>query len=301
MTRDSPAGLGGSTRCSLLGESAMVTWRGRVRIVLSLTVVVLLLASIVAGQTTVRAVPLTRTIYLPSIQYGCPSPPILTSPANGAPLTTLAPLFTWTAAATVGSSIFFVDITTDPSFNSYDYIFVDASSSNPCLGQLRNPGNLSPGTTYYWRVSVDTDNTFGPYSTVSSFTTPSVSKSQLLPAPAIIAPTKNSTKLPTSPTFQWLAVFGATDYLVLWEPSGTTSFSFEYTNGLELTPAFPLSPGTAYDVYIAALDDSGLSDPPATVHFITVGTAVAPARSRALGPGGARDHLYSPSIGRRMR
>jgi len=279
----------GSARSRLvIEESTMLTRLGRARAAFLLTACALLAASIVARQTTVGAANPNHTLYLPVIDNPCPSTPILTSPANGATLTTLVPYFTWTAAAIGGQSTFEVDISTSSSFSpDYDYLNVDSDPSSPCLGQIRNPGNLTPRTTYYWRVSVETDNSFGPYSAVGSFTTLNVNSSQLLPPPGITSPTNNLKNVPTSPTFQWQAVTGATDYLVLWEPSGTTSFSFEYTNGLQLKPAVLLAPGTTYDLYVATLNDSGLSDPWATVSFTTSGTASPAAISRALGPGEA--------------
>lgn len=253
-----------------------------------LTVLVLLAVGIAVWPPEVAlGLPPSSTIYLPLIQ-NCPSTPTLSQPANGATLTTLTPLFVWAAPAIGGQSTFYVDITTDPSFSSYDYLFVDSSASSPCAGQLRYPGNLNtsgnPPVTYYWRVSVETNGNIGPYSAISSFTVPTESSGTLLPAPMITAPLNNAANVLPSALFKWQAVPGASDYLVVWEPSDASSYSFEYTTGTQLTPAAPLTLGTAYDVFVAARNDFGTSDPQARAHFTTSGTAPASVLSRRLVP-----------------
>ncbi|MGH7860757.1 MAG: fibronectin type III domain-containing protein, partial [Candidatus Dormibacteraceae bacterium] len=167
--------------------------------------------------------------------------------------------------------------------------FVDSNVSSPCSGQLQYPGNLNvsgnPPVTYYWRVSVETNGTFGPYSTVSSLTVPTESSGTLLAKPTITRPGNNATNISPNVTFQWQAVPNAIDYLVVWQPSNASSYSFQYTAATQLTPTNPLTPGTAYDVFVAARDKFGTSDPPATAHFTTSGTAPSSVLSRRLVPG----------------
>ncbi|MGH2461298.1 MAG: hypothetical protein ACRDIY_20760, partial [Chloroflexota bacterium] len=73
--------------------------------------------------------PSSTTIYLPLVS-NCPPTPELVQPANGATLTTLTPLFVWTAPAIGGQSTFFVDVTTDPTFQSYDRLHIYSDPSD---------------------------------------------------------------------------------------------------------------------------------------------------------------------------
>jgi hypothetical protein len=83
----------------------------------------------------------------------------LTSPANGAAGTPLAPTLTWNAVS---------------GATSYD-IYFGPSSSPPLVSNSVSlfyaPGTLSPNTTYYWQVVARNGPAASPPSAVRSFTT----------------------------------------------------------------------------------------------------------------------------------
>ncbi len=220
-------------------------------------------------------------VFLPRVENKdlapCPSTPTLVQPANGAALDTLTPLFIWHAAAKGAASTFYVDVSTDPTFQQgYDYLFVGSDPTNPCLGQVRYFGNLASApaapTTYYWRVSVVQPNgNASPFSPTGSFSVPATSAGTLLPAPAITAPADGATGVPARATFQWQPVAGALDYLVIWQDLNAQTFLYGYTTATQITSSTPLNPGTTYQLSVAARDTFGVSAPMSTVRFQTVG------------------------------
>jgi photosystem II stability/assembly factor-like uncharacterized protein len=68
--------------------------------------------------------------------------------------------------------------------------------------------DLSPTTTYYWRVRA-IEPTLGPWSERWSFTT---SLGQTVTAPSLRSPGSGATGVPIEPIFQWSAIAGADSY-----------------------------------------------------------------------------------------
>ncbi len=104
-----------------------------------------------------------------------------------------------------------------------------ATTANSSL----TPAALSPGTTYYWKVSSrdpNNNNAESP-SAVWSFTT-----GLPLPAPALVSPANGATGVSNTSPLSWNAVIGSSGYIVYL---GTTNppTSAPFTPNLTLTPA----------------------------------------------------------------
>src|SRR5207302_5782485 len=92
-----------------------------------------------------------------------PQPPALTSPANGALCQPATLSLTWTASN--GATSYRVQLATDSLFAA---IIVDDSTITSTTRQVTS---LSPGTTYYWRVSAKNAAGVSPYSATRNFAT----------------------------------------------------------------------------------------------------------------------------------
>jgi hypothetical protein len=121
--------------------------------------------------------------------------PVLTAPANGAAGVSVTPTLTWSGVS--GAS-------------SYDVYFGTASAPplvTSVTGTAFQPGTLSAGVTYYWRI-VARDASNSASSAVYSFTTAGGSVS----GPTLLSPAIQATGVSLTPVMQWTAVPGATVY-----------------------------------------------------------------------------------------
>ncbi len=102
----------------------------------------------------------TNTVSL-NVFDGAPTAPALSSPPDGATNVSLAPTYTWDAAANATS--YFIEVATDAAFTNV----VDSATVS---GTSYNGAGLTPSTTYYWRVTAN-NVCGGNTSEVWSFTT----------------------------------------------------------------------------------------------------------------------------------
>jgi hypothetical protein len=121
--------------------------------------------------------------------------PILSSPANGATGVSATPMLAWTAATNA---------------TSYD-VYLGNTSSPPLVatgtGTTYQPGSLTAGATYFWRV-VAKNATSTASSDVFSFTVVGGATS----GPTLISPADGATGVSLTPIMQWSAVSGALTY-----------------------------------------------------------------------------------------
>lgn len=124
--------------------------------------------------------------------------PVLTAPANAANNVSTTPTLSWSAVS---------------GATGYDVYF--GNSSSPALatsvtGTSWQPGTLSAGVTYYWRVVAKTASSTASSNT-SSFTTAggdTGSSSNL----TLLSPANGATGVSLTPVMAWTAVAGATAY-----------------------------------------------------------------------------------------
>jgi hypothetical protein len=124
--------------------------------------------------------------------------PALTLPAYRAMDVSTTPTLAWNASATA---------------TSYD-VYFGLDSGQPLVATVKGttyqPGPLTPGATYYWRV-VAKNATASASSPTSAFTvsgTPPPAPSTL----TLLTPTDGATGVSTRPLLSWTAVDGATSY-----------------------------------------------------------------------------------------
>ena len=135
--------------------------------------------------------------------------PSLISPTGGTTFNTLVPNFQWSRT---GDS-YRVQISTSSAFSVliYDRTWGIGGTANP---MVRMNFNLSPNTTYYWRVaSYCANHEMGAYSSPAQFRTGNVTGPFLNP-PAMIAPANGAAQSSLEVTFSWGNVAGATAWQV---------------------------------------------------------------------------------------
>jgi hypothetical protein len=187
------------------------------------------------------------------------------APANGAALTTLIPLFEWSAPADPASYSFLsLELAWDADFSD---VWRTYYKSNQYLAtDWRLPFNLETGTTYYWRLYYRCGSETGTPSAGRSFTTGS--GGELLSAPSLVAPADGSILSGTGVTVQWEAVPGALEYLVARQEAATGYTVFYWTTETEFI--LTVQSGKLYKWWARAADDYALGyTPPAWQFLVT--------------------------------
>lgn len=140
-----------------------------------------------------------------------PPAPDLVSPPDGAVSVSLQPTLTWNTAST--ATTYRLQVAQDSLFGLP--VFDDSTLT----GTSRQVGPLAQSTLYYWRVRGKNTGGSGPYSSTFRFTT-----TQTPPAPLLISPQDSATHVPSSATFVWSLVGGATSYhlQIATEPTFTS-------------------------------------------------------------------------------
>lgn len=138
---------------------------------------------------------ITDQVVNPSLQ-----PPTLLSPSNQATNVELPVTLSWSNIPNANYYVLQVD--NNSNFSSPEINLDNLTTSQYTIT------NLSPNTTYYWRVAVVVNSQQSAWSSVYSFTT----KDLPLLAPALVQPANNATGVSTQPKFTWLRVEGATKY-----------------------------------------------------------------------------------------
>lgn len=93
--------------------------------------------------------------------------PTLNLPVTGSTVSDLMPTFTWEVVS--GATDYRIQVSKNSTFTGAKAINTTTTSPTYTHGT-----NLQAGTTYYWRVRVQSPNTYGPgdWSGVYTFTTP---------------------------------------------------------------------------------------------------------------------------------
>lgn len=125
-----------------------------------------------------------------------PGAPVLTSPSNGATGVPATPTLSWTASTNATSYDVYFGATSSPAFVT------------TVTGTSYQPGTLTAGTTYYWRVAAKNAGGSATSGTFSFTVAPGGATS----GPTLLAPANGATGVSLSPVMQWSAVQGTTAY-----------------------------------------------------------------------------------------
>ncbi len=221
-------------------------------------------------DSIIQATPLvTHHIYLPLIILApCLRAPTLTSPTNGAHLSTLVPtLVYWRGTAPVTQTI--ITIADNAAFNSPMAYATTGGSLGPF--DLKLFDNLLPATTYYWRVRDQCGAIYSPYSTVFNFTTGS--GGVILPAPTLKSPVSGTLGLMKPVTLTWYSVAGAAGYQIYYSRVGSGGNTLIETGGTSYVLNY-LNPNAQYEWWVVAYNSYAYGTPSSRWRF-TTGTFAA--------------------------
>ena len=170
----------------------------------------------------------------PTLPPDSPAPPLQIVPPNGAALDTISPSFTLDNSLLGQRAWAQLQYSPAPDFSSGVDGFRFARFQGTSTAPL--DCNLSPATTYHWRVRSSLDGvTWGPWSGVWFFTTPA--GGTLPGTPALLSPANGGTVSSLRSALTWSPVSGATRYAVTVGGSTFFSSTSEYTLGVNLDPA----------------------------------------------------------------
>ncbi|HSD84473.1 MAG TPA: fibronectin type III domain-containing protein [Anaerolineae bacterium] len=192
------------------------------------------------------------TLYLPIVLQNyapCTTVPTLLSPANGAALNTLIPLFQWDSGNDPHATEFSYEASKDISFD-YTLGFISAYDTQG-VHEDRLGWNFEPATIYYWRAYLMCGAVQGPYTDVWTFTTGS--GGTLLPGPNLVSPADGVTLPGTTVTLHWSSLAGAVEYNVYRKRAGSYT-SYWTVDNTESTLS-GLNPNTTYEWWITARND----------------------------------------------
>lgn len=161
--------------------------------------------------------------------------PTLISPSNGAVNQPLTVTLQWYSL--INATSYEVQIATDSNFNS---VVMDKTTSDTMI----SAGPLSRATQYYWRVRGTYLLVTTSWSSVWNFTT----IPQIPSVPVLLQPQNNAVNQPSSVTFSWNAVSGASTYRLQVSTDSTFASAFVDQNALASTSytASGFSSGTTY-------------------------------------------------------
>lgn len=196
--------------------------------------------------------------------YSQPSPPTLSSPANGSTSISTSPTLSWGAVAAADS--FRVQIATDAGFTS---VIADVGG---ITATSYSASGLSYYTDYYWHVYAK--NGFGASAYSSTFTFKTI-----LNTPSLSSPSNGATNILIPISLTWSGVTGATGYRI--QIARDVSFSVivkDTTNGGAASYNFNSSIqfNTQYFWRIRATDGTDYSSYSSTYDFTTVGPPAPP-------------------------
>jgi hypothetical protein len=159
---------------------------------------VVLASSLPASKALYWRVRKTAGAWSPTWSFTMPAgdAPALSSPADGATLTTLAPTLTWSAVP--GAARYQVELGRDATFLSGTKLLSSASTTLYVVPLARL-------AHYTWRVRAMFGTKPGPWSASRSFSTPALGQ-------VALASPANGAALPSSGRLDWADVTGATSY-----------------------------------------------------------------------------------------
>jgi hypothetical protein len=174
----------------------------------------------VAGAVTVTVTnPDAKRVSVPSgYTYKIPAPaaPTLIAPVGNIAIASTQPTYQWQAVATATDYYILVN-----NGNVLAGGWVTASDAGCAAGTGTCSGTsrvLSAGLTIWQVKGWSQAGTHGAWSAEASFTVGQVAPTPLA-VPTLVAPIGNATVATTTPTYQWQAIAGATDYYI-WVVNG---------------------------------------------------------------------------------
>lgn len=227
------------------------------------------------------------TIYLPFVSLElppCSRAPSLISPTNGSQLDTLVPELVF-MKGTDPVSYTVITIADNPELYPGMAFYAHGGGIGPI--HMRMFYNLSPATTYYWRVNDVCGADVSPYSEVFTFTTGS--GGVILPAPTLVSPPDGEIEVGEEVTFTWNSVAGAAGYQLFrcMEEGGCRLYLTSSTS----QPTGSLSPNSNYEWYVRAYNDYAYGEYSNTRQF-TTGSFRSTRRNVANSPLEAPHTLY---------
>jgi hypothetical protein len=200
-------------------------------------------------------------MYGPKVPPQPPSAPQLSSPSDGATNQPASVTLTWQVSS--GATLYRVQVSTDSTFAAVFYEDTAASTSE-------NVSNLSPLTTYFWRVSAS--NQFG----TSNYSAPFRFTTRLFPpsAPTLVSPPDGASNVSVSPTLLWNRATLATSYHV--QVARDQSFAMIVTDADvsdTLLQVGPLENCVSYYWRVRASNDAG-AGAYSTARIFTVAAAI---------------------------
>lgn len=191
----------------------------------------------------------------------CGVSPTLIAPFSS--LYTIAPLFRWDGGDNPYATQLRLRISEDPEFDEWVKGLIDPSPQGE--HSFRFLDNFEPNTTYYWRAWLVCGEEQGPYSEVLSFRT---GAEGFLPlTPTLAAPEDGTTTAGPSVTLAWEPVNGTREYLVRYQETGASLYSWDWIPDTEITRT--LRGGTTYEWWVAARNDYGIGPDSKTWQFTT--------------------------------
>ncbi|NOZ09410.1 MAG: hypothetical protein GXO91_11155 [FCB group bacterium] len=170
--------------------------------------------------------------------------------------------FSWYAVSS--AEHYDLQISTDPSFSSYQYFFENITNLETTVS------DLDEGTLYTWHVRAGNTHGDGPWPVDSfSFTTGTLSA-----VPQLLSPANDSFNQPFDLQFSWTAVEDAVGYII--EVSEFENYEENFFSGpteensIEITG---LSDNTIYYWHVSAYDNNGSGAYSGTWHFSTRGAS----------------------------
>ncbi|HWP82727.1 MAG TPA: T9SS type A sorting domain-containing protein [Bacteroidota bacterium] len=201
--------------------------------------------------------------------------PFLQTPANGSRGQPLSLALRWNP--TPGATAYRVQVSTNSTFSSM--ILNDSSLTTPstAIASLQN------NTIYFWRVNARNTEGTSAWSEVWSFKT-------ILPTPALLAPSNESTDQPTTPTLSWSSSPEATSYHLQLSSSASFSPSVFEDSTLTVTSRSvgPLANSATYFWRVRAKNSEGITNWSTTWSYTTVpppppGPLLASPSNEAIG------------------
>ena len=188
--------------------------------------------------------------------------PIL--PTAGSTVPTTTPLFQWSpVAGAAGYDVVITDLTR--YFDPFNTLKVYGTSYLPAPA-------LNAGDSFSWSVQAfDSLGDIGPLTPGTTFVVSGSAQgvNGSLSEPSLLAPNGSIPVNILTPTFQWSAVPGATQYELylknVYQIPGTTDVTdttdVMRVTGTSFTPATPLINGVSYNWWVRAFDNSGDASP----------------------------------------
>jgi M6 family metalloprotease-like protein len=139
------------------------------------------------NHTDISASPFTVLSFLETPVAVYPPHQSVSAPTN--------PAITWETVP--GAASYQFQLSTDPEFDTY---LVDVFGH---VGNVYNANNLSPYTTYYWRVASIADIGISPFCDTRSFTTGEIT--EIPGIPLLSSPANYAINVSLTPTFVWTA------------------------------------------------------------------------------------------------